>query len=275
MKKWVRLVCVFLCVLLIGGCAAPSPGGESSPASALLTVSDAETVVKNNLPQVGYELYVEFQSEQTIEDRAYYYFLVYSLGSEPLMGDQGSYYQQFTYAWAYVDALTGELYEMPASGEGLRPWLGQSPDDFDVLVADNPIDKAYDAAIQKGDEVFETIAVTYCDTWKEEFRLTKEHISEFVGEEQSQELMNDLTSWETIVMNHYRWIMVNIHNDSRFSSPFGAQGYLEEYVHLAREYRYKTLWLKRIFFMKKLEKSFDQNEEQELPVPSVEWYSQL
>ena len=146
MKKWVQLVCVFLCVLLVGGCAAPSPGGESSPESvpltdsdgesspesAPLTVSDAETVVKNNLPPEDYELYVEFQSKQTINDRLYYYFLVYSLGSEPLMGDQGSYYQQFTYAWAYVDALTGELYEMLVSGKGLRPWLGQSPDSLDL-----------------------------------------------------------------------------------------------------------------------------------------------
>ncbi len=33
MKKWIRLVCVFVCVLLVGGCAAPSPGGESHPQS--------------------------------------------------------------------------------------------------------------------------------------------------------------------------------------------------------------------------------------------------
>ena len=33
MKKWMRLVCVFLCVLLVGGCAAPSPAGESQPQS--------------------------------------------------------------------------------------------------------------------------------------------------------------------------------------------------------------------------------------------------
>ena len=35
MKMWLRLVCVFLCVLLVGGCAAPSPGGESSPEDAV------------------------------------------------------------------------------------------------------------------------------------------------------------------------------------------------------------------------------------------------
>ncbi len=153
MKKWTRLICVFLCVLLVGGCAAPSPGGESHPQSVTLTVSDAETIVKNNLPQVGYELYVEFQSEQTIEDRAYYYFLVYSLGSEPLTGDQGSYYQQFTYAWAYVDALTGELYKMPSSGQGLLPWLEQSPDSLDF---DYKIESATDVVLANN---------TYAQKW--------------------------------------------------------------------------------------------------------------
>jgi len=184
MKKWVQLVCVILCVLLVGGCAAPFPGVESSPESAPLTV------------------------------------------------------------------------------------------DFDEFVSDNPIDKEYDTAMLEGNEAFETIAIAYCDAWKEEFRLTKEHIPEFFDEEQSLELMDDLTSWETIVMNNYRWIMVNIHHDSRFSSPFGSQGFLEEYVELTREYRYKTLWLKRIFFMVEMEKRYNQNEEQELPTRLVVWYSQ-
>ena len=34
MKKWMRFICVVLCVLLVGGCAAPSPGGESHPGNS-------------------------------------------------------------------------------------------------------------------------------------------------------------------------------------------------------------------------------------------------
>ena len=202
MKIWVRILCGFLCVLLLGGCAAPIFGEDSSPESGSLTVSDAES-------------------------------------TQAIAGDFSSSY-----------------------GE---------PICFEDLVSVNQIDKAYETAMQIADEPFETIAVTYLDAWKEEFRLSKEHISEFVDEKQSQELMDDLTSWETIVMDNYQWTIVNVHNDSKFSSPFGSQGYVEEYVHLAQEYRYKTLWLKRIFFMKELEKRFDE----EQPSPTVKWYSLL
>ena len=118
------LLVVLLSLAICCGCAFTSetPANSHFQGPEKISLEDAKAVVEQALPIRPYKYYTEFQTVDTIEGRQYYYFLVYTLSSEPIMGDQGPFYQQFTYVWAYVDVQTGELYEMQPEGFELVPW---------------------------------------------------------------------------------------------------------------------------------------------------------
>ena len=122
--RWIVIALVMLQICCVG-CSRDIDNGISvSSDSAINTVSIAEAkeAIEDRLPAKPYVFYVEFQREETIEKRDYYYFLVYTLSEEPIIGPDGPFYQQYTYAWIYVDSRTGDLYEMPPTGTGLIAW---------------------------------------------------------------------------------------------------------------------------------------------------------
>ncbi len=125
---------VLVAVLLIccTGCAkgavsdTEQPSAVNTTAAKTISVDEAEELIKANLPEEPYPLYLRFEREESIDQSNYYYFVVYTLSEEPITGPDGPFYQQFTYAWIYVDSETGDLYKMEPSGETLKPW--EKPD---------------------------------------------------------------------------------------------------------------------------------------------------
>ena len=100
--------------------APPSPANTTAPQT--ISVDKAEELIKANLPEYPNPLYTRFEHKESIGQRNYYYFVLYTLSEEQLTGPQGPYYQQFTYAWIYVDSQTGDLYELDANGKDLKAW---------------------------------------------------------------------------------------------------------------------------------------------------------
>lgn len=131
-KRMTVLVAVLL--IFCTGCAkdtSADPDDFSSgntTATSVISVEEAKEKVIANLPEEPFPFYVRFEREEMIAQSNYYYFLVYTLSEEPIIGPDGPFYQQYTYAWIYVDSRTGDLYEMPPTGTDLIAWpsKGQS-----------------------------------------------------------------------------------------------------------------------------------------------------
>lgn len=141
---------------------------------------------------------------------------------------------------------------------------------FDEVISNNPIDEEYDRSLKEGNLTYNEIAIIYCDSWKEEFTLTKEHIKDFFDEATSQELIDELDKWEENIKNSYRWVIENVYEN--FPSKYGTQAFYEEYVNMASQYRYKTLWIKRIFYIEETE--FNQNDVKGALL-SIVWYYKI
>ena len=85
-----------------------------------ISVSQAQAIIESRLPEKSYKYYLEDNGEEEIEGREYHRFRVYTRGSQPI--DDDGTYMYFTYAWAYVDILTGKLYEYDMGKLELIPW---------------------------------------------------------------------------------------------------------------------------------------------------------
>ena len=94
-----------------------------------LSADDAKTVIESRLPENPHDFFVELQGKVTENDCEYYRFQIYTLGTEQLLGEQGPYYQQFTYAWIYVDLETGELYKRNIENQRLVIYLNTTIED--------------------------------------------------------------------------------------------------------------------------------------------------
>jgi len=120
-RKQIVIHIVILLVLFCVGCSLNTTPPSDTSAPTTISIEDAKNLISAQLPKKDYEFHIQFQREEIINNCDYYYFQVYTLSQEPLEGDMGSYNQQFTYAWIYVNSETGELYADNPDGS-LTPW---------------------------------------------------------------------------------------------------------------------------------------------------------
>ena len=100
-------------------------------------------------------------------------------------------------------------------------------------------------------------------------RFNQRPINDFFDEDNSKELTEILTQWEEATMNGYRWLIEKVYENSK--TKYGTRAFLEEYINLAEQYRDKTLWIKRIIYIKETDSKEDNTQGSQ---PSVVWYSQ-
>ena len=127
-KKWGKLfflTVLFCCCVACSSDIPPvldSSGFEATSTQHMISVAEAEAIVKSNLPTRSYEFFVEYDHKTTVQERSCYRFRVYTKGAEPIIIDNVPVYTAGTYAWACVDVHTGELFELSTTHEELVPW---------------------------------------------------------------------------------------------------------------------------------------------------------
>lgn len=132
MKKiYLLLICLSAFLIVLSSCKqekTPNITNSSSTLSTvvntnyLITHDQALQIIKEKLPVGDY--IIDFEYISTIDNKDYYKFHVYTLGTKPVIDADGNeVYMQFTYSWPLVDCNTGELFEEShVPGETIKPW---------------------------------------------------------------------------------------------------------------------------------------------------------
>ena len=140
MKKiYLLLICLSAFLIVLSSCKqekTPNITNSSStlsqitePSSStvintnyLIAQDQALQIIKEKLPVGDY--LIDFEYISTIDNKDYYKFHVYTLGTKPVIDADGNeVYMHFTYSWPLVDCNTGELFEESnVPGETIKPW---------------------------------------------------------------------------------------------------------------------------------------------------------
>ena len=133
--KFARVMIIGLLLAFSCGCAnntsdfSTTSDSNDTITQTGISADDAKAAIESRLPEEPYDFVVELQGKDTENNREYYRFQIYTLGTEPLADEQGSFYQQFTYAWIYVDIQTGALYKRNTETQRLVEYLDPTIDE--------------------------------------------------------------------------------------------------------------------------------------------------
>ena len=133
--KLIKVFSVLICCILLYGCAnntsdfSTITNSNHTVTQTGMSAEDAKAAIESRLPEKPYDFFVELQGKITENDCEYYRFQIYTLGAEQFIGEQGPYYQQFTYGWIYVDLQTGELYKRNTENQRLVAYSNTTIED--------------------------------------------------------------------------------------------------------------------------------------------------
>lgn len=120
---------------------------------------------------------------------------------------------------------------------------------FESLVENNPIDKKYASMLETDEMPYADIVRQYNEAWANEYSFTKDDLYKFFSSEECDKLSEYLESWENAEKATWQWCKSNVLE----SGKQGTQTNYEVIKQIGDAYRGKTIWLKKMMYLKESE----------------------